>query len=522
MTSIRHTRTLFEYDGPQLFEAHDDDGVPYVALLIEHTEGADRYLAVEVTGDQLDQLKAGFLDLRELIAAAGSERWYVVSSSDLTSPLTLDPTTGPVPPEHLPKAGFRLSEASIEEEEARPPSGSVEARERLVEAVTLDLVGPWAGHRYAVERLRGWTRPSNWYLTGFLIPTSAPPEGKADQDEDDDLDTVPDRSGLAEESAEERKTAKKGFFPSSIGLSFLADDATRDVSVLARWGDYERRDVAADGEDETVDVWQRKPMAQTVRVALDRPNDYDVPSSGGMQLSVAVREVDRGHTELPAGTKSVSVFLVNKRSPDPDDPDHAYAFQAQVEVRSIRPFVPRPDLRGARGWDEQMADLHYADTPEYATGHGVSAGWDLVDGACRVIRTAWIPRATVERTETDTATQATRGNGCNWASWKMVRPQRRHWHLWSLSTARGSTGSKRWPAAFPANVATSRRSCFVVRASRRIAWSGACRSWSMIPMRSMPSESPTGRLRWHFGSACPTNSTKPGQHGGRSNWPSSW
>ena len=122
-----------------------------------------------------------------------------------------------------------------------------------------------------------------------------------------------------------------------------------------------------------------------------------------MKLSVAVREVDgRGHAELPAGTKSVSVFLVNERSADATDPDHAYAFQAQIEVQSVRPFVPRPDLRGAhaRDWDEQMADLHYADTPEYATGHGVSADWDLVDAACRVLRTTWIPKATVERTET--------------------------------------------------------------------------------------------------------------------------
>ncbi len=40
--------------------------------------------------------------------------------------------------------------------------------------------------------------------------------------------------------------------------------------------------------------------------------------------------------------------------------------------------MARPDLRGARGsgaddWDERVADLHYAATPEYATGHGVSA-----------------------------------------------------------------------------------------------------------------------------------------------------
>ena len=186
-------------------------------------------------------------------------------------------------------------------------------------------------------------------------------------------------------------------------MSFLADAATEEVSVLARWGDYERRSVADPHGGGTIEVWQRQPREQTVPVALDHPDEYRVPSSGGLKLSVAVREVDgRGHTELPAGTKSVSVFMVNGRPADANDPDQAYAFQAELEVRSARPFVPRPDLRGAhaRDWDEQMADLHYADTPEYATGHGVSADWDLVDGACRVLRTTWIPKATVERTET--------------------------------------------------------------------------------------------------------------------------
>lgn len=145
--------------------------------------------------------------------------------------------------------------------------------------MNLDLVGPWAGHRYATERLRGWTRPSNWYLTGFLIPASTPPDAKADRDEDDDLDTVPVDRGLAEESAGDRKTAKKGFFPSSIGLSFLADDATEEVSVLARWGDYERRDVPDGRDGGIIDVWERQPREELAAVALGRP-DYDVPSSG--------------------------------------------------------------------------------------------------------------------------------------------------------------------------------------------------------------------------------------------------
>jgi hypothetical protein len=83
-------------------------------------------------------------------------------------------------------------------------------------------------------------------------------------------------------------------------------------------------------------------------------------------------------------------LLVNHRAPDEEKPDGAYAFQAAIEVRGELPFVPRPDLRDtqAADWDGQVADLHYADTPEYATGHGVSAKWEIVDGACRLLCSA--------------------------------------------------------------------------------------------------------------------------------------
>ena len=88
--------------------------------------------------------------------------------------------------------------------------------------------GPGAGHALADERLPGWVRPSNWYLTGFLIPSGTPPEQSADADEDDDFDEVPESAGLARRANEERKAAKKGFFPSSMGLSFLVRaEATR-------------------------------------------------------------------------------------------------------------------------------------------------------------------------------------------------------------------------------------------------------------------------------------------------------
>ncbi|MHB1345629.1 MAG: DISARM system helicase DrmA, partial [Thermoleophilia bacterium] len=87
----------------------------------------------------------------------------------------------------------------------------------------------------------------------------------------------------------------------------------------------------------------------------------------------------------------------------PADPaDEGFVFQPELEVRADVPFVPRPDLRGASAgdWDERVADIHYADRPEYATGHGVSADWELLDGECRVLRTVWLPTAEVEKTET--------------------------------------------------------------------------------------------------------------------------
>ena len=283
----------------------------------------------------------------------------------------------------------------------RVPADSQEVRARLVEALKLDLVGPWAGHDLGDERLPGRERPSNWYVAGFLIPTGTPLDRSADADEDDDLDTVPESAGLTEESNDERKAARKAFFPSSMGLSFLVTGVCRALAVTVRWGDYAPAEIEeADGGKAS--VWQRTPREAALSVPLGAgPVVRDIPGSGGLQLQAVERAIDAmglSGTGLPAGTRSVSCFLVNRRTPDAGQPDRAYAFQAEIEVRSDAGFLPRPDLRGAHAaeWDDLVADLHYADTREYAAGHGVSAEWEFADGECRLIRTAWIGTAEVE------------------------------------------------------------------------------------------------------------------------------
>ncbi len=175
--------------------------------------------------------------------------------------------------------------------EVVPPASSAEVRGRLVDALRLDLVGPWATHPFAEERLPGWVYPSNWYLTGFLIPVATPPEKAADDDEDDELGTV-EPGGLAEETHEEKKAAKKAFFPSSMGVSFLVAATAKGIEVEVRWGDYEKTEIAGEEEGKPVPVWQRRPREAAVAVQFSgraKPQVLNVPESGGLQLHVVER-----------------------------------------------------------------------------------------------------------------------------------------------------------------------------------------------------------------------------------------
>ncbi len=289
------------------------------------------------------------------------------------------------------------------------PVTSAEVRDALTHALDLDLTGPGPGRddEHAEEHLPGWERPSMWYLTGFLVPTGTPGPLRGDDDSEDDWDAeVPERAGLEEESTEDGKRAKRSFFPSSMGLSFLVYPGAKTIRVTVTWGDYQR----GKGEDwsgKTVDAWVRTPRTEQVEVALDGSASLGrrpVPGSDGLVLHIAERPI---RTEslggrIRSGTRAVSVFLVNERPPAENDrdADEGYAFQARLAVECDQPFHPRPDLsaRHADQWDRQVADLHYADTPAYATGHGVSADWTIAGGECTQVRTSWIGSAEVEAT----------------------------------------------------------------------------------------------------------------------------
>ena len=276
----------------------------------------------------------------------------------------------------------------------------IAVREKLVEALQIDLVGPGRGLGDPKEVLP--QAPSRWYLTGFLVPLGAKPEQRKDETAEDDLDEAGETGEVDENVPVEKAAARPRFFPSSIGASVIVPSDAVDVKVKVRWGDYRRR-------SESLEEWERTEREEIVSIALAHANgiakEKPVPNSDGLTIAYLSRSVGllAAEAEFPADAHILSIFVVNRRAEMPDDRrDEAFVFQVQLELGSESEFLRRPNLRGIASddWDESVADLQYRDVGEFAVGHNVATEAIQEDEVCcKVVRTRWIPMAEVEKVD---------------------------------------------------------------------------------------------------------------------------
>lgn len=286
---------------------------------------------------------------------------------------------------------------------------SIEVRERLIDALLLDLVGPFPGSPHEAETIPQF--PSRWYLTGFLIPAGATTRHSEDEADAnaDQLDLQVESGGGDDAVPPEPPSARRANLPSSIGLSVLLPREATALQVTARWGDYRAAHTGQDEParpDSALRDWSRTQRVETLTLdlppATSHPIETPVPNSGGLVISLSVRPVHGSASNaIPAGARSISVFLVNRRPPADDEvKDEAYVFQAELVVDSAVPFIPRESGVGAGSQDpdDRIADLQYRDAREIAVGHGIATEVCCdAGGVCHSLRTRWIPSAEVER-----------------------------------------------------------------------------------------------------------------------------
>ena len=337
------------------------------------------------------------------------------------------------------------------------PTSPVGVRERLIELMRRDLVGPHPDldPDLAREVLSG-SSPSNWYLTGYLGPRRKTDAARrlagvtgseAAQEEvaEDLLEAQRGSEGMEDgatgkgvppdEGSAERPPARS-FEPSSLGLTVLLPRDAREVKARVTWGDYvteprlddavflpEAREAAeARGEApkaparNTID-WRRLPREEWVPIPIragDEAERIIIPNSaapmapgGGLEVVVSAREtVTAGIDGVRRELLAVSIFLVNSRSEALRRfGDLAFCFQARLQLDFDRGFENRDDRASydATDFDERLADLHYLDVCSYAVGHNASGDWAAPDAEGRVtsVFTNPLPTQDVEKLGAD-------------------------------------------------------------------------------------------------------------------------
>lgn len=283
-----------------------------------------------------------------------------------------------------------------------PAKSAIEVRGSLIDALQLDLIGPTGSIGDLKETLP--QSPSRWYLTGFLAPTDADDSQRHDPSSDEEVDAAPAIAGIDENEQPEKAAARRSYLPSSMGLSVLLPAGVTELEASVRYGEYTR--LEQDEEYKGPPLWRRishnETMPLSIGAAAPNKGTCGVPGGRGLELVWSVRSVpDRDNPDgLPPGTRCLSLFVVNRRKPMPDEvADEALIFQAELELQCEKSFVARPNLRslGSEDWDECVADLQYRHTYEFAVGHGAATEADVEDGDCRRIRTCWLPTAEVEK-----------------------------------------------------------------------------------------------------------------------------
>ena len=292
-------------------------------------------------------------------------------------------------------------------------SKQVQIREHLITALHTDLIGPMRRDEVLASP------PSRWYLTGFLVPTGAPPEQRTDPLADEQLEE--DARETHEGDTDDDVRAVRTFLPSSMGLSFQVPADAERIQVTCRWGDYveldeaetrllyvnerQRQHRARGKEGRATDelegelrfrYWKRAlAFSRVVPVPLDgAQGTVLIPDADGVYLRWLARPVPG------TGLRAVSLFLVNGREPlDKSDTraDQRSLFQAEVELHCQAGFVARKREHTSDDPDERRNDLQFRDHAEWAVGHGIATEAVVEHGACHTLRTTWTPRASVFR-----------------------------------------------------------------------------------------------------------------------------
>lgn len=263
----------------------------------------------------------------------------------------------------------------------------IQVRENIISRIEQDLLGP---HKRD-EVLQGErVRPSDIYLTGILW-TFGDRMGGQDDDGSEGEDEQDDAPSSASPVGQQR--------PCSMGVSFCTDNSdVASVDIEVRFATYDFELVEAKEGRRPELKWTRRehffPLPAFALPHSGERTEQLKADNLAADVEVYVR------TRASGAGRLVTLTLIN-RSQAPEGERNAaeslLLFQTRIEVRPCAKtrLLPRPSRPAANDEDEEVGRLLYRGTPEFAAGHQCSASWEAVEGAASLVRSEWLPRASV-------------------------------------------------------------------------------------------------------------------------------
>ena len=215
---------------------------------------------------------------------------------------------------------------------------SAQVRHQLIQALTLDLVGPTPDILAQLEleerteeaselREELLDRPPNrWYQSGFLIPSETSLGDRADDAADDEFAGLDGQNLSAKRKsnasaddtgASEAGPARRVFFTCSVGLSLLLPAAT-GLEVTVYWASY--KPTAPPEGSKADEAWLREPHSESLSIPAElfdpsgrSAQAMEVPGSDGLMLRWHLRPApaDQGYPQRRRGREPVP----NQRTP---------------------------------------------------------------------------------------------------------------------------------------------------------------------------------------------------------------
>jgi Helicase conserved C-terminal domain len=297
---------------------------------------------------------------------------------------------------------------------ALPVTTPHEIRDKLTRMVVRDLLGPAGGEDEELDQREDHVFQR--YLVGMLAPKASElPGQQMDElatEEDEETEDGATESGVPTGST---------YFPSSMGLSFVADGDAKKIVVECEWGRYLRikSQTQVNKTGNPASVWKREPV---------KPASMNLPLVEG---SIGTIVPDKAHPQVVLQGRMrrtnygwvVTIFLVNqqeerKRQHEPKD--EVWVFQPKLRIHGVKNepiFVQRKEAKAdlskldplTREETETMAML-YRHHREFGVGHGVSIHATLPEPLAEratAVETEWAPISEVPqqtpRSEADDA-----------------------------------------------------------------------------------------------------------------------